>query len=371
MYFRGLVHILLFLPGCTRRSLSIDDVQQQHRALANGLGVSAEAREMLIPGDARMGTLRLARPQADGLRERSGQDGRRGGHLEPHPAVPRLRFGSRRAEVALQAASVPKEEGVLLVLLLLLLFLLLWLLLLLWLSSLLSLSRKEASSSSTPSTPDFASAVAIIWDVDGTLADTTALGFTSTNAVLEEAGLPTITIEQYLHGCRYTTPQRLAWHATGNVDDVCGEELGAAFDRYYIALVDTTTAGFFPGMKQLVGKIGSIKPQAVLSNAASEYARKVCDANGVSRHMSRVAGADEVPAAKPSPMGLLQFCSDMGWQPNDVVYVGDSPSDGVAAAAAGMMSVGCTWGGHDVAAQRGKFDALVDTVDELAVLLGV
>jgi hypothetical protein len=34
-----------------------------------------------------------------------------------------------------------------------------------------------------------------------------------------------------------------------------------------------------------------------------------------------------------------------------------------------MMSVGCTWGAHDAEAQRGKFDVLVDTVQELEALL--
>ena len=34
-----------------------------------------------------------------------------------------------------------------------------------------------------------------------------------------------------------------------------------------------------------------------------------------------------------------------------------------------MMSVGCTWGSHDAGAQRGRFDALVDTVEELEALL--
>ena len=34
----------------------------------------------------------------------------------------------------------------------------------------------------------FVKAAAVLWDVDGTLADSTELGFTSTNAVLLEAG---------------------------------------------------------------------------------------------------------------------------------------------------------------------------------------
>jgi phosphoglycolate phosphatase-like HAD superfamily hydrolase len=92
----------------------------------------------------------------------------------------------------------------------------------------------------------------VIWDVDGTLAATTELGFKGTNSVLKANDYPEITKEEYLVGTRYTTPQRLAWHATGGVDggdttaDV-GVKLGAEFDIFYVALVSKETAGFYPG----------------------------------------------------------------------------------------------------------------------------
>ena len=87
----------------------------------------------------------------------------------------------------------------------------------------------------------------------------------------------------------------------------------------------------------------------------------VMDVNGVAEHMVRVDGADDAPAVKPAPDGLLAQCGAFGWAPEACVYVGDSPSDGAAAAAAGMMSVGCTWGAHSAEACQGSFDVLVDT----------
>ena len=43
-------------------------------------------------------------------------------------------------------------------------------------------------------------------------------------------------------------------------------------------------------------------------------------------------GADEVPAAKPAAEGLLLCCERLGVDPASSVYVGDSPTDGQAAA---------------------------------------
>ena len=92
-----------------------------------------------------------------------------------------------------------------------------------------------------------------LWDIDGTLAATTQLGFQGTNAVLKANGYPEISQEEYLHGTRYTTPQRLAWHATGglnggNTSAEVGVKLGAEFDEFYVALVSKETAGLYPGV---------------------------------------------------------------------------------------------------------------------------
>ena len=224
--------------------------------------------------------------------------------------------------------------------------------------------------SSLPLAARFAGAKAVLWDVDGTLADSTTLGFTSTNAVLVEAGLPAIDLAQYKRGTRFPTPERMAWHATGAPSDPVGARLGARFDEHYVRLVDTRTAGFYPGVADLLRALHHRKSgaQAVLSNACGAYARRVVDVNGARAFFKAALGADDAPAApKPSPEGLIAIAKANGWDPGACVYVGDSPSDGAAARAAGMMSVGCAWGAHDeTELRRGAcFDVIVRTVAEL------
>ena len=94
-------------------------------------------------------------------------------------------------------------------------------------------------------------------------------------------------------------------------------------------------------------------PQGALSNACGSYVRAVMTANrldekpGERLAVMRVAlGADEVPAAKPAADGLLLCCERLGVEARHAVYVGDSPSDGKAARAAGMRSVGVLWGAN-------------------------
>ena len=121
----------------------------------------------------------------------------------------------------------------------------------------------------------------VLWDVDGTLVESTDLAFVATNEVLEANGRPQITIEQYKVGCKFTTPERCARPAPGIRLPPCGQpsalltlrcaarrsfndhtgsppgdevgwKLGDEFDRTYVTRVSPETAGLFPGIARLL-----------------------------------------------------------------------------------------------------------------------
>ena len=84
-----------------------------------------------------------------------------------------------------------------------------------------------------------------------------------------------------------------------------------------------------------------------------------------------VVGGDETKKHKPDPEPLLLALERLGAAPDDAVYVGDAPFDVKAAKAAGLYSVGVSWGGihgrERVEAEEP--DALVDTTEELLGVL--
>lgn len=102
-----------------------------------------------------------------------------------------------------------------------------------------------------------------------------------------------------------------------------------------------------------------------LSNACTAYVNAVIEVNQLSNIFSIGLGPDQVPAPKPAPDGLLQMARQLHVSPDRCVYVGDSPSDGLAASAAGMFSIGVTWGSHAPEKVRAAFAITVDTVDAL------
>lgn len=215
----------------------------------------------------------------------------------------------------------------------------------------------------------------VIFDIDGTLCNSFQLGYSATNTVLQNNGFKTVTADEYHAGTKWTTPERLARHC--GLDPVrdqiafkaLGAKLGAEFDNLYIGLVSTETAPFYPGISDLLRKLAARGKLGALTNAAVAYAERVLDVNRARSLFAVVHGADDVPLPKPSPDGLLQCCRELDSDLSSAVYVGDSPSDGAAARAAGMASIGVTWGSHGIATVQPAFDVCVHTVAELELHL--
>lgn len=248
----------------------------------------------------------------------------------------------------------------------------------------------------------------IIWDVDGTLADSWKLGYDATLVVLKQNGVEEPSEAEYHEGTRYCTPERLARHAGKNPCDddfdAVGQKLGEEFDNLYVDLVNMDTAGFYPGISALLNGIPQDVSLGALTNACVNYAHAVLKTNcpvtngdfdsekaiysrfrsGTCAKVSlfqfqdlysnfifgAVRGADNVPTPKPSPDGLFEVCKDLQLAPKDCIYIGDSPSDGAAAKAAGMKAIGVLWGSHpEEKLRQAPFDHLCSTVEELQALM--
>jgi phosphoglycolate phosphatase-like HAD superfamily hydrolase len=226
-------------------------------------------------------------------------------------------------------------------------------------------------------------------------------------------------MKRYHEYTRYATPDRLARHAmdgrggerggASGIDDdddtdddhidpdytLLGQQLGKEFDDLYIGMVSMTTACFFPGVLDILKRIASSASSTTISNnnsnnsmklgaltnASVEYAHAVFRVNLDSNkdddkthqiNFLSIHGADTAPRPKPHADGLLLVCKELNVNPNQAVYVGDSPSDAVAANAAGMTSIGVTWGSHSrPSLEMAPFDIMCDTIDELAEALGL
>ena len=245
-----------------------------------------------------------------------------------------------------------------------------------------------------PNPPPTKTASAVLFDIDGTLADSWRLGYDATAVVLQNNDLAHVEFNEaiYHETCVYATPERLARTAgltpdAPNFEEV-GADLGRQFDDHYVKLVSPKTCAFYPGMLDILEKLPRETKLGALTNACVDYGHAVLKANCPVRtaldntyglgfalysRFDTIHGADSVPAPKPSPEGLLQCAREIGLENElgNIVYVGDAIGDGKAARAAGMVSVGVLWGSNSEEKLRNAdtFDYIVGSVEELRELL--
>ncbi len=205
----------------------------------------------------------------------------------------------------------------------------------------------------------------MIFDLDGTLADTLDDLTDSINVVFEEHGLPGVTREriraQIGHGLR-----NLLARASG-VEDAA--KLEALIEQYRVVYRERmfTRTRLFEGIAEMLGGLARRGiPMSLLSNKPDEFTGPLCE-----RLLSRwrfvaVRGARDEAERKPDATLALQLAEAMKRSPEEVYFVGDSATDVQTGRNAGMICVGVLWGYRsceELAVERPDF--LIDAPTEL------
>lgn len=90
---------------------------------------------------------------------------------------------------------------------------------------------------------------------------------------------------------------------------------------------------------------------------------------GLAGYLDLILSAEDVTRVKPDPDGLLRALTYLGVPPADAVMVGDTDADIVAGRAAGVCTVGVSYGFHGAAMSGHAPDAIIDSLTELPPLL--
>jgi phosphoglycolate phosphatase len=113
-------------------------------------------------------------------------------------------------------------------------------------------------------------------------------------------------------------------------------------------------------------------PLCCVTNKESGFALRVLEAADLARYFACVLCADLAEDRKPSPNLLLAACAKLGIEPDELLYVGDSRTDIIAARAAGCRIVAVTYGyqTHEALAAL-RPDGLIDDMRELMRLVRI
>lgn len=199
----------------------------------------------------------------------------------------------------------------------------------------------------------------IIFDLDGTLVDTSVDICNAINYAIEPLNVQPVSVEEtkFLVGEGITKLfEKLL--AQKNKKFSCSE-LVKRFSEYYSAhLIDVSAP--YPGVVETLESLNGFR-KAVVSNKRESFTLRIMKELDLSRFFEVIVGGDTVLSKKPSPGPLNYVLSRLGIMPSCAVIVGDSNYDIDAGKAAGVGTVAVTYGFRSIDYLR-EADFIIDSI---------
>lgn len=213
---------------------------------------------------------------------------------------------------------------------------------------------------------------AVLFDLDGTLADTAPDMARTVNLMRERRGLASVPLEavrpHVSSGARGMIGA--AFQVTPGHPEF--QAMRAEFLDLYAGNLCVDTR-LFPGMGALLGSLEARRiAWGVVTNKFERFAIPVMEGLGLSKRMAVLVGGDTCARAKPFPDSLLYAAETLRIAPERTLYVGDDERDVQAARAAGMPVLAAGYGylGDGTAPSQWNADAIVNTVEEIGTWIG-
>jgi N-acetyl-D-muramate 6-phosphate phosphatase len=185
---------------------------------------------------------------------------------------------------------------------------------------------------------------AVLFDFDGTLADTAPDLAAAVNRMRVEQALEPMPIER-LRPFASAGARGLVHAAFGiKPDDADYSALRETFLEYYAERVCEQTT-LFPGIAELLAELQARAiAWGIVTNKAARFTERIIVE--LKLKPDCVACGDTTPHLKPHPAPLLHAAQQIQVSPQNCFYLGDDLRDMKAAHAAGMRAIAVEWGYH-------------------------
>jgi len=205
----------------------------------------------------------------------------------------------------------------------------------------------------------------IIFDLDGTLVDTSGDITNALNYALKPYGLRDLTVED--------TIKMVGEGITRLIEKILENEriqmrdtvIKRFLDYYSEHLVDFSTP--YPHVRETLEKLNDYK-KAVISNKREYLSTRLLDKLDLLKYFDLVVGSDTTSERKPSAVPVIYVFTKLGVNPDESIIVGDSNYDIEAGKKAGLKTVAVTYGYRE---RQYLIDAdyIIDSMKDLLTLL--
>jgi phosphoglycolate phosphatase len=210
-------------------------------------------------------------------------------------------------------------------------------------------------------------APSLIFDLDGTLADTSPDLLGATNAVLAARGRPRLDLDHLRHMVGFGAVALITQAMEASGAPVAEADLppliGIFLDHYRRHIADGTR--LFPDVAETLAALKEDGARlGVLTNKPQELTDLLLPRLGLDHLFSAVYGAGRKPYAKPDPRIFHDVVADLSGE-GPAVMVGDSITDLNTARAAGAPCILMSYGFTPVPAKELGADIVLDEFRQL------
>ncbi|NWF75355.1 MAG: HAD-IA family hydrolase [Nitrospirae bacterium] len=212
----------------------------------------------------------------------------------------------------------------------------------------------------------------IIFDLDGTLVDTSRDIMHALNYAIRPFSNKILTVEETI-GLIGEGVTRLVEKVMDGSDLMMWDEVIERFLLYYeLHIADQSI--IYPGVKETLTELRDYK-MAVISNKRENLSKKLLDQVNLLHYFDLVVGSDTTPERKPSPVPVIYSYKNLGFKKEETVIVGDSNYDIEAGKGAGVKTIAVTYGYKDRIYLLNadylidKFDDLLPVIDRISYKL--
>jgi HAD superfamily hydrolase (TIGR01509 family) len=178
----------------------------------------------------------------------------------------------------------------------------------------------------------------MIFDLDGTLADTFPMIVSAWNAAISPHTGKTYSDAEVISRFGIPDPQMIRRELPG----AAGDEADKVYHAYYEA--HHGTVELFPGIREMLTELKRRRvPMGVMTGKGHRTAKITLAALGIADLFGAVVTGEDVTHQKPDAEGPLLAAKRLNVAPKDCAFVGDSPADIPAGKAAGMLTIAAGW----------------------------
>ena len=205
----------------------------------------------------------------------------------------------------------------------------------------------------------------ILFDLDGTLVDTSKDITTALNYALKQYGIKEHSVQETINmvGEGIT---RLIEKILGDKKIHMRDEIIRRFIEYYSEHLSDYSREY-PYVRETLDQLDGYK-KAVISNKRESLSVELLEKLDLLKYFNLVAGSDTTSEKKPSPVPIFHIMEKLDTKPYESMIVGDSNFDIEAGEKAGIKTVAVTYGYRERQYLQDA-DYMIDSLKDLIFLI--